>query len=319
MDQAEISLIHCLTEDRNHLGEYLLQLTKRDFSTENLVILVNTRFQEKIPCPVYSDYTPLGYAIIKNDPQAVDILLRYGACPQTVPCKPKDHSVCVLSPMHLALKHLCQPTIVDILLKKGASTKNAQSRDVSCLWGFIAKCPSKETSAALLSDISCLNRSDNDNRTLLHLAAMNGKFEIVSSVLNSHQVDIDQFDVTGKTALLYAAERNSPDIVQLLLNDGATVDLTDAWGRTALHFAVRRAGLKTVELLVSAGANICAEDRKGLTPLNYAYSNDSILHSSKPKENTEYLILCLLRSPTKEVKFCKRDLVYLTFLSTKIC
>ena len=319
MEEAETSLIRCLSKNRNHLGEYLFQLTKRNFSKEDLVILVNTRLREKIACPVYSDYTPLGCAIVKNDLQAVVVLLHYGACAQTVPCKPKDHSVCVLSPLHLALKHLCQPTIVDTLLKKGASTKNIQSRDVSCLLGFIAKCPSKETSAALLSDISCLNRIDKDKRTLLHLAAMNGKRGIVSSVLISRQVDVDQFDVTGKTALLYAAERNLPDIVQLLLNGGATVDLADAWGRTALHFAVRRASLKTVELLVSAGANICAEDKKGLTPLNYAYSNDSILQYHEPRENAEHLILFLLKSPTNEIAFCKRDFVNLAFMMIKTC
>ncbi|KAI0236846.1 hypothetical protein LSAT2_012615, partial [Lamellibrachia satsuma] len=314
MDEAETCLIRCLTEDRNHLGELLLQLTKCDLFQENLVILVNTGLRERIPCVLYSDYTPLGYAIIKNDPQAVDLLLSYGACAQSLPCKPKDNNLCVLSPLHLALKHLCQPTIVDTLLKKGASTKNIQSRDVSCLLGFIAKCPSKETSEALISDISCLNRIDNDRRTLLHLAAINGKCAVVSTVLNSHQVDIDQFDATGKTALLYAAERNSPNTIQLLLDGGATVDLTDAWGRTALHFAVRRASLKTVELLASAGANVCAEDMKGLTPLNYAYSNGNILHCRKPSENAKDLIQCIVRSTRKPISLCKREFLLVAFL-----
>ena len=317
MEQAESNLVHYLTEDRTHIGDFLQRLEKSEFSKEELRAVVNSRLQEQIPCLVYSDYTPLGYAIFQNDPQTVDQLLKYGACAQLAPCKPKDKNVCILSPLHLALKHLCQPSLVDILLQNGASTKNVQSRDVSCLLGFIAKCPSKETAEALLADMSCLNRVDNDKRTLLHLAAMNGKCAVVNSVLISHQVDINQFDATGKTALLYAAERNSPDVIQLLLNSGASVHLTDAWDRTALHFAVRRASVTTVERLLSAGASVSAHDRKGLTPLTYAYSTESILHSRKPRANADKLIRCLAGSTKQTLD--KRDFIHVAFHMTRIC
>ncbi|KAI0243187.1 hypothetical protein LSAT2_026207 [Lamellibrachia satsuma] len=319
MADAESSLIHYLTEDRSHLGEFLSQLTERGHSTENLVILVNTRLRETRPCAVYSDYTPLGYAIVHDDPQTVDLVLRHGAFVQSAPCRPRDNHVSVLSPLHLALKHQCQAAVVDSLLKYGASTRNILGQDAACLLEYVVKCPSQTTSAALLSDMSCLETTDNNRRTLLHLAAMNGKNAIVSIVLNSHLVDIDKFDAMGKTALIYAAEQNSSTIVQLLLDSGATVDLTDGWGRTALHFAVRRAGLKAVEQLLSAGADVGAQDRKGQTALKYAFSSESLLHSHSAKESAEDLINCLVRAATGPISLNRRDFVNVTFLLARTC
>ncbi|KAK2139767.1 hypothetical protein NP493_6213g00000 [Ridgeia piscesae] len=278
MASAESSLIKCLTKDRSNLEDFLSQLSVRNYSAEHLVILVNTRLKDRrVPAPGLPD------------PRAL------------------DNHVCVLSPLHLAIKQQCQPALVDTLLK--FSRKNIQRRDAACLQEYIVKCPSKTTSLAFLSDMSCLDTTDNNRRTFLHLAAMNGKDAIVRDVIASRQVGVDKVDAIGKTALIYAAEQNAPTILRLLLDAGATVDLTDAWGRTALHFAVRRAGRKAVELLLSAGADVGAEDRKGLTPLKYAISTDSLLHSHSAKENAEDLIESLVWSSSKPISLNRRDFV----------
>ena len=319
MASAESGLIKCLTKDRNNLEDFLSQLSVRDYSAEHLVILVNTRLNETSPCSVYTDYTPLGYAIVHDDIRTVQLVLRYGAFVQSAPCSPRDNHVCVLSPLHLAIKQQCQPALVDTLLKYGASTKDIQRRDAACLQEYIVKCRSKTTSSALLSDMSYLDTTDNNRRTFLHLAAMNGKDAIVRDVIASRQVGVDKVDAMGKTALIYAAEQNAPTIMRLLLDTGATVDLTDAWGRTALHFAVRRAGRKAVELLLSAGADVGSEDRKGLTPLKYAFSTDSLLHSHSPKENAEDLIESLVWSSSKPISLNRKDFVHVAFLMTRTC
>ena len=282
-------------------------------------MLLNTRMLVASPSEAYSDYTPLGYAIVQNDPQAVDILLRFGACPQTAPCTSTDNAVTVLSPIHLALMYHCQPAIVDELLEHGATTTNVERQDPSSLFDFIARCTSKVTASALMSKISCLDIADKDKRTLLHLATKNCNGAVVSSVLNTRLVDVDKVDAVGKTALMYAAERNSPIVVQLLLDGGANVEVTDAWGRTALHFAVRRAGLKTVKMLLSSGANVCVEDRKGWTPLTYAFSHEKILHSQKPMTDEEDLINCLVDSSRTPISLSKRNFDHVAFLMARTC
>ena len=317
MEDAETSLQHYLTQDTGHLEEFLSKFFQRGRFVEKLVTLVNTRLPVTIPYDVNSEYMPLGYAIVQNDPESVDLLLRYGACPHTAPCASADNAVSVQSPLHLALLRHSVPAIVDSLLKYGASS--AQIQSVSSLLHFIVKCLSKATAAALMSYMSSFDRTDSDGRTLLHLAAMNGNDAVARRALRTHEVDVDKVDTLGKTALMYAAKRNSSVCVQLLLHGGATVDMTDAWGRTALHFAVRRADLKIVELLLSSGADIETEDNKGLTPLNYAFSSDDILHRREPKENSEDLLQSMLNSTKKRVSLYKRDFVNVAYPMARTC
>ena len=319
MEDAETSLFHYLTQDAGQLEKFLLKIVQHGRFVEKLVMLVNTRIPVTTPYDVYADHTPLGYAIVQNDPESVDLLLRYGACARTAPCTSAGNDVRVQSPLHLALLRQSVPAIVHSLMKHGAQTAQIQRQDVSSLLHFIVKCPCKVTAAALMSDTSSLDRTDGDGRTLLHLAAMNDSDAVARSALRTHQVDVDKIDSLGKTALMYAAKRNSSIFVQLLLYGGATVDVTDAWGRTALHFAVRRADLKIVELLLSSGAGVEREDNKGLSPLNYAFSSDDILHRHEPREKCENLLQSMLKSTKKRVSLYKRDFVDVSFLMAKTC
>ena len=282
-------------------------------------MLLNTRMSVASPSDAYSDYTPLGYAIVQNDPKLVDVLLRFGACAQSAPCTSVDNTTTVLSPLHLAMTYHCQPAIVDVLLEHGATIANIEKQDVASLLGFIAKCPSKSTASLLISKCTCWETTDVDKRTLLHLATINCNGAVVSSVIDTRLVDVDRVDGMGKTALMYAAERDSSAVVQLLLDGGATVDLTDAWGRTALHFASRRAGVKTVQLLLSSGADIRIGDRRGLTPLTYAFSHDKILHAQAPKENEADLINCLVESTRTPISLTERDFIHVAFVMARTC
>ncbi|KAK2175657.1 hypothetical protein NP493_716g01003 [Ridgeia piscesae] len=317
--EDETTLMRHLAQDGVLLEEFLSKVVQKNRFLEKLVILVNTRVPVTLPYDVYTDYTPLGYAIINNDPASVDVLLRHGACARTAPCTYVDDAVKVQSPLHLALLRQSDAAIVDSLMKHGACTAQIQRQDVSSLLHFIVKCPSETTAAALLADMSNLNSTDGDRRTLLHLAALNGNDAVARIALQTRQVDVDKVDALGKTALIYAAKRNSPVFVQILLDGGATVDLADAWNRTALHFAVRRADLRIVELLLSSGADVEIEDHKGLTPLNYAFSGDNILHRREPKEDSHDLLQSMLKSTKKRVSLYKQDFLNVAFLVARTC
>ena len=70
--------------------------------------------------------------------------------------------------------------------------------------------------------------------TALHLAANNGKLDIVTALLDAG-ADVNAVTNDGKTALMAAASRSDggADIVELLLKRGAKRDCVDAEGKTA--------------------------------------------------------------------------------------
>lgn len=70
--------------------------------------------------------------------------------------------------------------------------------------------------------------------------------------------------------LFKAASTGDVDLVQVLLDSGATIDAQDAEGRTALHFACDRGHTEAVRVLVSRGARTDIVDTEGDSPFDYA-------------------------------------------------
>src|SRR5579872_7546505 len=74
---------------------------------------------------------------------------------------------------------------------------------------------------------------------------------------------------TGRTPLHLAARRAGKDdeeIVQLLLNAGASVYITDRLAQTPLHLAAQQDNPKIVMLLIQHGSQVSRPDDNGQTP-----------------------------------------------------
>jgi len=88
--------------------------------------------------------------------------------------------------------------------------------------------------------------------------------------------DIDVRNYKGKTALHCAAKAGFLNVINLLIEEGATVDATDNNGETPLFEAIRstiKNGEKqraAMEALLTKGADPNLKNRKGLTPLQVA-------------------------------------------------
>ncbi len=88
--------------------------------------------------------------------------------------------------------------------------------------------------------------------------------------------DIDVRNYKGKTGLHYAAKAGFLKVINLLIENGATVDATDDDGETPLFEAIRstiKNGEKqraALEALLVKGADPNLRNRKGLTPLQVA-------------------------------------------------
>jgi TonB family protein len=97
--------------------------------------------------------------------------------------------------------------------------------------------------------------------------AQAGEAQSVRNLLAEGAPDLDAADGTGWTALMYAVEDGHDEIVEMLLQAGASPNLQNQAGETALHLAARRGRTASARLLLRAGADFGLRDSEGRTPL----------------------------------------------------
>lgn len=116
-------------------------------------------------------------------------------------------------------------------------------------------------------------------KTILHYAASLDRTEIVSYILKAGLVGVNQMDITGRTALVRAVQRDgSLKTVRVLLEHGA-----DPLLGNPLHICTKKSEydfehgiqkqadvMEIIAALVAAGANLNSKDELGNTPLFYA-------------------------------------------------
>lgn len=76
----------------------------------------------------------------------------------------------------------------------------------------------------------------------------------------------------GVTALILAAKTNQPDLVALLLTNGANAELTDNAGRQAIHYAAIHDDAMVIKELVAHGCDVNSLDNESRTPLHISLS-----------------------------------------------
>jgi ankyrin repeat protein len=80
----------------------------------------------------------------------------------------------------------------------------------------------------------------------------------------------DLRDEGGRTLLLLAVRRNSPETVALLLDRGSDPNAADSMGYTPLHYGAMVADVSVLRLLAEHGADLNRHTQMGLTPLHLA-------------------------------------------------
>ncbi|KAI0026616.1 ankyrin repeat-containing domain protein, partial [Vararia minispora EC-137] len=90
----------------------------------------------------------------------------------------------------------------------------------------------------------------------LHRAVRTGDDNLVRSLLAAGE-DIEARDDGGSTALHIAAKEGRVDIiVRLLLDGGADIDALSPSGMTALHYAVLYGHIEIISILLDRGASV---------------------------------------------------------------
>ncbi|XP_017758573.1 PREDICTED: transient receptor potential channel pyrexia-like isoform X1 [Eufriesea mexicana] len=129
--------------------------------------------------------------------------------------------------------------------------------------------------------------------TAVQLAAWKGNIELLD-LLYASRPDINATDKIGRCALFHAAHRGNAEVVNWLLQHGASTETRsgveycyknisgcslnpcfigrdlpapECWGRTPMHQAVKNNHSAVVKILVHAGADVNVKDERGITPL----------------------------------------------------
>ena len=111
-----------------------------------------------------------------------------------------------------------------------------------------------------------------EGKTPLMAAASKGQL-LMARKLIDHGARVDKTDNLGKSGLHYATGAfNAPEMITLLIREGAVIDSKAHENFTPLHFAVYRNGdaVEAARCLLEAGANIEAKTVSRTTPLGLA-------------------------------------------------
>ncbi|XP_075969674.1 ankyrin repeat-rich membrane spanning isoform X2 [Anticarsia gemmatalis] len=107
-------------------------------------------------------------------------------------------------------------------------------------------------------------------RTLSQLVSTDSPGELQQYLASNKNVNIDDKDENGTTALMLASETGRAAAARLLLASGADANAADADGWTPLAFAARGGHLSIAKDLLDAGAKVDSRDCGGWSPLLWA-------------------------------------------------
>ncbi|XP_068629361.1 kinase D-interacting substrate of 220 kDa B [Battus philenor] len=107
-------------------------------------------------------------------------------------------------------------------------------------------------------------------KTLSQLVNNDETAELQQYIATNKNLNIDDKDENGTTALMCAAELGRAGAVRVLLAAGADASAPDADGWTPLAFAARGGHLPVMRDLLDAGAQVDSRDCGGWTPLMWA-------------------------------------------------
>ncbi|VUC27773.1 unnamed protein product [Clonostachys rosea] len=271
---------------------------------EELAQILGRLNEKELNQPDEDGMTPLHIAARRGLLKATKNLLDKGVGNSI---KHKDHME--RQPLHCA----CisgQKEIVNLLLASGADLEAKQGDGrtplgEACYWENL------DVMNELLSRGAKVDVVDEDNQSLLNLAVGDRNIDIVKRLLKEEHLDLNNRDnYNGWTALHRAAYWGEEEIVDMLLEKGASTSIqdNDGWtplytaacgiegtamekflftaqgertspkeleiadekGYTPLLAAIERRRVDTVRVLIKAGANCNAEDKQGVRALHHA-------------------------------------------------
>lgn len=138
-----------------------------------------------------------------------------------------------------------------------------------------------------------LKKVRNDGKTLMHIAAIKGHVELVKWLNDKDPSFIHQADKNHYTPLHYAVSGDpKPEIVKLLLANGANPNGENNYGYTPLHLAAKHGHAISAEILLNAKTHILNVNNAPPFDLAVRYGQEDFLRyflNAPPKSNKDLL------------------------------
>ncbi|MCP4441044.1 MAG: hypothetical protein GY810_19140 [Aureispira sp.] len=147
----------------------------------------------------------------------------------------------------------------------------------------------KVQAKAYLKDNNYPTEFNNEGKKALAKASKQGETEIIQAYIDLEFPLDYQHKKNDKTLLLFAIEANQIEIIDLLLKYKPNLEIPDKDGNTALNIAVGNNQVNIVQKLIEAGASPNTENNKGNSPLITLYDE----YCTKTYEKTKIATLLL--------------------------
>lgn len=128
-----------------------------------------------------------------------------------------------------------------------------------------------------------LSHDDRNNR-LIHIACENDKDEIIDLLIGV-KADLNIRNKEGNTPLHLAALKGNLNAMSSILKQGVDIKIRNLKGENALNYAIRNGDIRSVRLLYNNGVDIYSADKDGNVPIVY-----TIKYAPNRKDIVEFLI-----------------------------
>lgn len=246
-DSEAIASVHAIVSGTVHSHAFKGELAELEALLEKSDVDVNK---------IDSDgRTPLQVALKAGHPDIVDLLMEYKADPSTE--DPEGNPA-----LHAAVLQSSLGMLAVILQQDGLC--NSENRDKRTpLYLAVMECTQPHVASiieALVKAGANLNQKFADDRTLLHLAALNNKLEAMTALLTLG-ASVTAVDVSFSIPLHFAASGNYLDACKVLLDFGSGPNLRDDKGHTCLHLT---SSPEVAACLISHGARLDMKNLQGI-------------------------------------------------------
>lgn len=231
---------------------------------ENLdVIKILLRMNSRVNIDDQDGDTPLILAIKYRNEKIVRTLLSHGANVNRTNNRGQ-------TPLMIAIKDKFEVNIIDVLLMSGAKVNTRDNQGRTPIYYVLDKGNYSLIRRFIIYGAK-LEVSDYDGFTPLMMAAKEVQDERTLKFFNLEDINFNTKDENGMTALMYAARYNKDQkVLNYLIDQGAHLNTTDNKGNNALAYAVQHNTYNIVQNLLNRGASLQQKNVGGKTPLYLA-------------------------------------------------